>query len=244
MGTLSQILLFAAVIPPAEMLVYIDRQDNVDNEPPRLLLKLLLGGAVSVLPAAAWERLGSWLLALLPAAGPVRTAVYCFAVVALAEEGCKFLFLRRLSWQDAAFNYRFDGIVYAVFVSMGFAAVENLLYVAGDGTLRTAALRAVTAIPGHAAFAVFMGFYYGCAKRYADAAARCRDAALAENCRRLHKKYQAQALWLPVILHGLYDFLLAARLPWTGGIFGGFVLILLAGAVRQVRTAGRHDVPV
>lgn len=239
---LSRILWAAALVPPVVLLVYIYREDRVEKEPPGLLVRLLLGGALSVLSALAWERLTLSLLG--PPAGAARAALYCLLGVGLAEEGGKFLFLRLLSWRDPAFNYRFDGIVYAVFVSMGFAAVENLLYVAGDGTLRTALVRAVTAIPGHAAFAVFMGFYYGCAKRYADAAARCPDATLARSCRRRARRSLARALWLPALLHGLYDFLLTLRLRWAGGVFALFVLALLLRALFHVRTAGRHDLPV
>lgn len=243
MEVLSQALLFAALLPPAALLVYIYRQDKVEKEPPRLLLRLFAGGALAVLPAALWEYLAArWLLAL-PPQNPGRILLLCFAAVALAEEGCKWLALRALSWRDPAFNYRFDGLVYAVFVSMGFAVVENLRYVLGGGGFCAAALRAVTAIPGHAAFAVFMGFYYGSAKRCADAALRCADASRAATCRRLARRCQLRALWQPLLLHGLYDLLLARQSPWMSGAFAAFVLLLLLSALRQVRTAGQHDLP-
>ena len=242
---LGRILWAAAILPPLVLLLDIYRRDRVEKEPPKLLAALFFGGAVSVLPAALLERAGFALAGrILPAGSVPHAALCCFAAVGLVEEGGKFLVLRLGSWRSPAFNYRFDGIVYAVFVSMGFALVENLLYVAGDGTLATALLRSVTAIPGHASFAVFMGFYYGTAKLYADAAGRCREPRRAAECLALARRNRLRAFWIPVLLHGFYDFCLDARLPWMGAVFFLFVLLLDAAAICQVRTAGRHDLPV
>ena len=87
-----------------------------------------------------------------------------FGVVAFSEEGAKYFLLKRRTWNSAAFNCQFDGVVYAVFVSLGFALWENISYVLMYG-LSTALVRAVTAVPGHACFGVFMGVWYGLAKR-------------------------------------------------------------------------------
>lgn len=158
--TFGRILWTAAVIPPIVLLIYIYKKDRVEKEPPLLLGKLFLGGALSVISAMALETAGmaaaGW---LLPKGSAAYAAVCCFAVVGVAEEGGKFFFLRQCSWKSPEFNYRFDAIVYAVFVSMGFALVENLLYVLGDGTLETALLRGVTAIPGHAALCRVHGLF-------------------------------------------------------------------------------------
>lgn len=240
-----RLLWIGAVLPPMALMLYIYRKDKVEREPPRLLAKLLLGGVLAVIPAMLLEWVG------IPAAGmllregtPAYAAVCCFLVVGAAEEGCKYFFLRRFSWNDPAFNYRFDAMVYAVFVSMGFALVENLLYVFTSGTLATALLRAVTAIPGHAAFAVFMGYCYGTERLYDRAALRCTDPKQAAYCRTLCRRFGRRALWLPVLIHGAYDFLLEVRLPWMGAAFLGFVVALDILAVRQVRKAERGEMPV
>ena len=94
---------------------------------------------------------------------PVVAVVPIVVVVAAVEEGMKFWLLKRRTWNHPAFNYRFDGIVYAVFVSLGFAAYENILYVFHYG-LSVALPRALLAVPGHMSFAVCMGIYYGRAK--------------------------------------------------------------------------------
>ncbi len=91
---------------------------------------------------------------------PAYTILLAFLVVAVVEEGTKFVFLKLRTWRDPNFNFRFDGIVYAVFVSLGFAAFENINYVLGYG-LTVALPRAVLAIPAHMGFAVFMGLFYG-----------------------------------------------------------------------------------
>ena len=91
--------------------------------------------------------------------------ILAFAVVAVVEEGTKFLLMKLRTWKNPNFNYSFDGIVYAVSVSLGFAAFENIKYVMNFG-LSVALPRAVLAVPGHMGFAVFMGLFYGRAKLF------------------------------------------------------------------------------
>ena len=122
-------LIAAALLPAVLLLLYIYRKDCVEREPPRLLAKLLLFGVLSAVPAILLERLLGSMIDLLFGRGLLYTAVSNFIGVALVEEGCKLFFLKRGSWRHPAFDYRFDGIVYAVFVSLGFAGIENVLYV-------------------------------------------------------------------------------------------------------------------
>ena len=86
-----------------------------------------------------------------------------FLVVACTEELCKRLPVRHIFWRHRAFDYRFDAVVYCVFSALGFAALENVLYVADSG-FRTAVMRALLSVPGHFFFAVYMGVYLGEAK--------------------------------------------------------------------------------
>src|ERR1700743_2818417 len=90
-------------------------------------------------------------------------AVYAFLVIALSEEGCKFLVLRLYAYPRAWFREPFDGIVYAVMIGMGFATVENIEYIRQFGA-ETGVSRFFLAIPAHAAFAVLMGYPVGRAK--------------------------------------------------------------------------------
>ncbi len=151
------VLIAAAIIPAIVLLIKVYQADRVEKEPPALLLSLVLYGIVATGLAMVAEMLGSALVGLVLAEGTILyKAVFYFAVVAISEEGFKYLLLKRRTWRSPAFNYQFDGVVYAVFVSLGFALWENISYVATYG-FQVALLRAVTAIPGHACFGVFHG---------------------------------------------------------------------------------------
>ena len=152
-----------------------------------------------------------------------------FGIVAFSEECAKYVLLRRRTWYSGAFNCQFDGVVYAVFVSLGFALWENLSYVAMYG-LGTALIRAVTAVPGHACFGVFMGVYYGRAKRYDNDG----DYAASGLCRTL-------AVLMPALLHGTYDFIATMESGSGEWVFLVFVLVLFTVSMRLVRRGSRND---
>ena len=158
------IYIMAAILPALLLLVYIYNQDTVDKEPPNLLFNLLLMGVVAALASIVLEQIGTTILnSFVSPENPAYVIFLAFLVVAVVEEGTKFYLLHRRTWKNPNFNYRFDAIVYAVFVSLGFAAFENIGYVFGYG-ITVAPARALLAIPGHMSFAVFMGSLYGRAK--------------------------------------------------------------------------------
>ena len=139
----------AALLPAIYLMRYIYRKDTVEKEPPMLLMSLLIYGVIAALISIILENIGTKVLdSLMDQSTMGYTLVLAFAVVAVVEEGAKFAMLKRRTWNDMNFNYRFDGIVYAVFVSLGFAAFENIGYVLGYG-LSVAPARALLAIPGH-----------------------------------------------------------------------------------------------
>ena len=152
-----------------------------------------------------------------------------FLIVGLAEEGSKYFLMKGRTWNSPAFNYSFDAVVYGAFVSLGFALWENISYVLMYG-LSTALVRAVTAVPGHACFGVFMGVWYGLAKRLHG---QGRDSA-SKLCRVL-------ALLLPALLHGCYDFIASIESVHYGWLFAAFVAILFVLAFILVRRQARHD---
>ena len=159
----NPILIAAAVIPAVILLVQVYKADKLDKEPPMLLLSLVLYGIAATALAKVTERLGVGLLNLLfGGQGFLYNLLLYFLVVGLSEEGFKYLLLKRRTWPSAHFNCQFDGVVYAVSVSLGFALWENIAYVLSYG-MSTALVRAVTAVPGHACFGVFMGAWYGMA---------------------------------------------------------------------------------
>ena len=162
------IYVLAAVLPAVFLMRYVYRLDRIEREPVPLLISLIGKGIWAALAAIVLEMLGQSILnALVEPENPWYVFLTAFLVVAAVEEGTKFFFLYRRTWRDPNFNYRFDAILYAVFVSLGFAAFENVKYVFSYG-LSVALPRAILAVPGHMGFAVFMGIFYGRAKRCAD----------------------------------------------------------------------------
>ena len=226
----NPILIAAAVIPAIVLLRFVYKEDRLDKESPGLLLSLVIFGILSTFAAIVTEQIGEAILGiLLPQSSTAYNVLLYFVVVALSEEGFKYLLLKKRTWYSSEFNCQFDGVVYAVFVSLGFALWENLGYVAMYG-LSTALVRAVTAVPGHACFGVFMGVWYGLAKRLHG---QGRDSA-SKLCRVL-------ALLLPALLHGCYDFIASIESVHYGWLFAAFVAILFVLAFILVRRQARHD---
>ena len=137
---LIAVYVLAAVLPAFFLMKYIYKQDTIEKEPPFLLLSLILRGIFAALASIVLEMLGETVLnSLVEPDNPKYIVLLAFLVVAAVEEGTKFFFLYRRTWRDFNFNYRFDGIIYAVFVSLGFAAFENIKYVFSYGLSRSAA---------------------------------------------------------------------------------------------------------
>ena len=230
---IAAVYVLAAVLPAFFLLRYIYRQDKVEKEPMGLLVKLLLMGVLSALCSIILERIGQRILNLVVQPGTVaHTVLLAFVVVAMVEEGIKFYFLKRRTWNDWNFNYRFDGIVYAVFVSLGFAAYENIRYVMSYG-LSVALPRAVSAIPGHMSFAVFMGLFYGRAKV-------CRSWGDERGCRRNLRRAYVSA----VLMHGFYDACAMLGTKAATITFLVFVAVLFLSVARIVKRESQRDVPV
>ena len=153
----------AAVLPALFLMWYIYKHDKIEKEPLPLLMKLILSGVYSAFLAILLETIGQSVLDSAGFTSESKYIIWTAIMVGLSEEISKFIFLYLRSWKTPHFNYRYDGIVYAVFVSLGFAAFENIKYVFYYG-LSVAPSRALLAVPAHMAFGVFMGSFYGWAK--------------------------------------------------------------------------------
>ena len=224
------VLVLAAVVPAIILLVRIYKADRLEKEPIGMLLMLALFGILSTILATFLERLGEAVVGAFAQDGSLMYNILInFGVIAFAEEGSKYLVLKNRSWKSPNFDCSFDGVVYAVFVSLGFALWENILYVFAYG-MSTAAARAVTAVPGHACFGVFMGAWYGMAKRY-DLAG---DHAASARARRL-------SVLLPALIHGAYDFIASMDTDWLLVIFLVFVVALFVISLRLVKRLARTD---
>lgn len=210
------ILLVAALAPSAALIYYFYARDKYEKEPRLMLLKSFLMGGGLVIPVLFVEMT---LDVFNIAENHILSAGYtAFIVAGLVEEAFKFLFFFLLIWKNKEFNEMYDGIVYAVFISLGFATVENIAYVLSTG-MSTAAVRAVTAVPAHALFAVAMGYYLGIAK-FAGPQYR--------------QKYIWKGFIVPVLLHGVYDFILLSQKFYLLILFIPYMLYLWKRGLRNV----------
>lgn len=227
------IYILAAVLPAVFLLRYIYKHDTVEKEPPGLLLSLLLMGVLAALASIVLEVIGQKILdANISQDDPYYNIILAFVVVAAVEEGTKFFFLKRRTWNDPNFNYRFDGIVYAVFVSLGFAAFENIKYVFNFG-LSVALPRAILAVPGHMGFAVFMGLFYGRARRFADLGKRgAKNANL------------IAGYLMAVLLHGFYDACAMIGNVLATVLFVVFVIVMYIVVIAIIKRESRTDMRV
>lgn len=209
------ILIAAAVIPAIFLMIKVYHSDKLEKESRHLLFGLMKAGIFSSLIALVEEKIGGTLLSVFAEENStVYDLVLYFIVVAVAEESSKYIMLKRNTWKNPEFNCQYDGVVYAVFVSLGFALWENISYVLSYG-FATALVRAVTAIPGHACFGVFMGVFYGIAKKL--------DNRGDDN---FSGVYRFLAVLIPVTLHGAYDFIATRGSAAGGWYFIPFVAVL------------------
>lgn len=230
--TPSTVLIMAAVIPAIFLLAQIYKLDKLEHEPGRLIVSLVFQGVLATIGAIVTESIGMRLAALFFVENtPIYYFVTTMFVVGLSEEGFKYLLLKRKTWNNPEFNCQFDAVVYAVAVSLGFALWENIGYVMSFG-LATAVLRALTAVPGHACFGVFMGAWYGMAKQQEI---RGNYGAA--------KTGRVLALLVPMAIHGLYDFIAFMEQISDAFtlIFFVFIIIVFIYAFRATKQMARED---
>ena len=226
----AYLTLLAALLPGLLLMRYFIKKDRFP-EPTHLLVKTALLGLLITVPVVVLEVFlmgaisglqGTWLI-------PVLTA---FLVAGFSEELFKLLVLHRYCARKPDFDEPMDAVVYGVVASLGFACIENVLYVM-QGGVAVAAIRAVTAVPAHASLGALMGYYY--ARQHFD---------LAGGKRLARARFWSKALWVPVLAHGLYDLfpMMFSHKALSGGIsvawalgLGIPFLLVLFWLVRRAR---------
>ena len=215
-------LLVTALAPVFVIIIYIYLKDKYEKEPKRLLLyHFLLGAIISIIITTILYYVFDIFFPLLNHTSIFEQFIKAFFIVGFTEEFSKYIIVRYVAQPNKAFNEPFDGIVYAVMVSMGFAATENIFYVMESG-YETALLRAFTAVPAHATFGILMGFYMGKAK-------------FSNNKSVLN----LAGLLLAILFHGAYDFFLF--IDFVPGIWVGAFMSLFIGIVLSRKAIKRHQ---
>ncbi len=211
MGT--SIILLTALLPIAILVYYIYHKDKKSPEPTDQLVKAFIFGTLSV-PLSLCMSIPLGLIGAYPAEATSILGSICTAFfgAAIPEEIAKFYMLWLLLRKNPYFDEKMDGIVYAVCVSLGFAALENIMYLFSyaETYLSVGIVRAMFAVPGHFCFGILMGYYYSLVKFYP----------------KTPKKNKALILIAPIIVHGLYDSILFI-IKVTPAISGILLIVFL-----------------
>ena len=210
---LYHVLLFLSVLPAALLIIFIYRQDKYQKEPFKSLFKAFFGGMLSVVFTIVTVRIIDYTIGLIPYLN--QTVFYdSFITAGIPEELCKFLVFMIFIWNDKNFDEYFDGIVYASFISLGFATVENIMYVMPGG-IGTGIVRALISVPAHFLFGVILGYFLSLAKFNSDKKGR----------------YIIIGLLIAMAAHGLFDWLLMFSDRMGGALSSLIYTFFIAGDV-------------
>lgn len=187
---MDALILILAVLPVIVLMIYVYKKDKYEKEPIGMLVKAFLLGILSIPLALYCDEIFAEML-------PGKTVFFeAFFQAGIPEELAKWGLFMLFIWKNKNFNEFFDGIVYACFIGLGFACIENIMYVfdyeSYSDAIHTGVMRALLSVPGHFLFAVIMGYYLGLAK-------------FKQNDR---KKFLIFSILFPIIAHGLFDYLL------------------------------------
>jgi len=183
------LLLVLSLLPGALLLWFFYKKDAGDAEPKTTVLLAFIMGMIAIVPAIILEY-------ALGATREVPRIYETFIAIALVEEGIKYVVVRYWAARQKEFSELYDGVVYAVAISLGFASIENILYVI-QGGVGIALIRAFFTVPMHALGAVMIG-YYVAAKKYQVPGER---------------GFLVKGLVVPIVLHGAFDYFLTADNP-------------------------------
>ena len=261
MGFNDIALVAAALLPAVVLFCYIYKKDRAEKEPMWLLLLLFVVGAASTVPAGEAESIMIPLLQGIFTDGAVAengvvymdevpfyiyTFIENFIGIALAEEGFKLLLLYIVTRRSKHFNSLFDGMIYAGVVSLGFAALENVMYAFEYGWA-TVLMRMITSVPGHMFFGVIMGYFYSFWNIFRNVDVLEKDAigrgVLPATRKQIKMKRQmVLTLLVPVLAHGFYDFCLSVDDTFFTVVFYIFLAGLYIFCFRRINKFSMADI--
>ena len=222
-------LLYLALGPGLALAVYIYYSDKWEPEPKALVIKSFILGGLACFPSYYFEDVFIEVLGWQGITGSEKYSpwwhipVYAFFGVALAEELCKFLFLKAFICDNREFSEPFDGLVYGGMVGCGFATVENLLYVIPLGQ-EVGVFRMFTAVPGHVFEGMILGYFMG----------RAKFSLSSEND-------LMKGLGLVVVLHGVYDTAAFSNGKWSLLIIFAIVFLGMYLGLKAKKELAKHS---
>ena len=230
------LLITISMIPVILLGLYIYNKDTV-KEPKSLLLILFVSGLISSFIVVIINILTALIIPDLYLSdnyqnfGFFKLFILIFLEIALVEELSKWVMIRTIGYHHKDFDQFYDIIVYSTFVALGFAAIENALYVL-QGGITLGIYRAIFSVPGHVAFGVFMGYYLGLAK------------IVEKKDKTKYKLYMTLSILVPTLLHTVYNFFLMKENIWYLIVFLGFIIILYVSAVKEIDKVSKIETKV
>ena len=218
-----------AVIPSLIIAIILYLSDKKEREPIFELIKAFILGIVSIIITLGISYIFDVAEVNVDDLDIFGLVYYSFISIALIEEVSKWLMSHLFVRNNKNYNYMYDGIVYFSFVSLGFATIENVLYIVSTD-LSTAFIRAVTTVPAHIFFAMAAGYYYTLATKE-----KCK------NNKSLKNRYLILSIVMPVFLHGFFDFCLLTKNYMFLVIFLVFVVSLYIISIGYARKIEKND---
>ncbi len=212
-------LFVIAITPGIALAMAVYFTDRYDKEPLALLLKVFVLGCLAVIPTALVER---FLLGFNVFGGLLSAAFTAFIVAGLTEEFFKRGVVLLTAFKSKAFDEKLDGIIYAIFSALGFATIENIMYVvfrfSANPTIGI--YRGIFSVPAHMLFGTTMGYYLSLAKFAKNEGER--------------KRYLRKSWYVPALLHGGFNFILMAQISYAFVVFIPYVVYLWIGNLRKL----------
>ena len=223
-----------SILPVMILLILIYNMEDVKKQPFWLLTVLFICGILSwVLVKYISNLFGTDIyrsqIEVSEMIGNIGFFLVSFGVIATVEELSKFLIINLFCIKNKFFTNPYDGIMYAACISLGFAFIENIMYIQNYG-MGVAISRAIFSIPVHAVFGIIMGYFLGLGHM-------CKNKDMTNDV----IKYFYMAVFVPFLCHGAYDYLCNLTFKYNNIVFLVFVLFLYAIAVFLIIRLHRVD---
>ena len=205
-------LLILAIYPSIAFILWVYLKDRYDKEPIKLLGKFfVLGAFISVIGIICED----FLININKYSGNYYIIYSSFIVAGFTEEGLKAIVLISNVIKEKSFNEKLDGIIYSVFLSLGFATVENIIYLYFEdvsNVFRVSLIRGIISVPAHMMFAITMGYYISKYKF--------------SNSKLKRREYIILSILVPILLHGIFDLLLIVKFKLSKVLFIIYLILL------------------